>query len=108
MPFPFIEHFDSNVIVADKSLNVIYMNARALAQYGPEVMGTNLMDCHNEMSRAKIREIMETRKKNVYTIEKNGIKKMIYQTPWIEGEELKGIVEISMVIPFDLPHFIRS
>jgi hypothetical protein len=108
MPFSFIEHLDSNVIVADKNLTVIYMNHKALAQYGPEVIVTNLMDCHNEQSKAKIREIMETREKNVYTIEKNGIKKMIYQTPWIEGEELMGIVEISLVIPFEMEHFVRG
>ncbi len=108
MDFSFIEHLDSNVIVSDKNMTVIYMNKKAIAQYGMEVMGANLLDCHNEQSRETILRIMDKREKNVYTIEKNGVKKMIYQTPWIEGDELMGIVEISLVIPMEMPHFVRG
>jgi hypothetical protein len=55
-----------------------------------------------------IRRIMETHEKNVYTIEKNGKRKIIYQTPWMEGEEFKGIVEFSLEIPVDMPHYVRG
>jgi len=45
---------------------------------------------------------------NAYTIEKNGIKKMIFQSPWKENGETKGMIEFSFEIPFEMQHFIRS
>jgi hypothetical protein len=88
------------------------MNDRAIANYaqdgGVELIGKNLMDCHGEASRQKIMEIMETHQKNVYTIEKRGKKKIIYQTPWMDGERFRGIVEFSLEIPFEMPHYIRE
>ena len=40
-------------------------------------------------------------------LQKNGLKKMIYQTAWKENGVVAGLVEISMVIPEDMPHYIR-
>jgi hypothetical protein len=45
---------------------------------------------------------------NAYTIEKNGKKKMIYQTPWYSNGKYSGLVEISLPLPEELPHFIRK
>jgi hypothetical protein len=36
------------------------------------------------------------------------VKKLIYQTPWYAGGEYAGFVEISLEIPFEMPHFIRQ
>ena len=33
---------------------------------------------------------------------------MIYQTAWKEDGIVAGLVEISMVIPSDMPHYIRG
>ena len=52
--------------------------------------------------------MMETHEKNVYTIEKKGIKKIIYQSPWFHNGEFGGLVELSLEIPFEMPHFIRE
>ncbi len=41
-------------------------------------------------------------------IGKNGVKKLIYQTPWIENGEFRGLVELSLEIPFEMPHFVRK
>lgn len=107
-----IDQLDGNVIVCDAQGIVIYMNELAIRAYaadgGAALIGTNLMDCHNARSREKIREILETRQKNVYTIEKQGKKKIIYQTPWIDNGELKGIVEFSLEIPAEMAHFVRG
>jgi hypothetical protein len=32
---------------------------------------------------------------------------MIYQTAWKEDGKVAGLVEISMVIPDDMPHYVR-
>jgi hypothetical protein len=51
---------------------------------------------------------MRHQKPNCYTIEKEGIKKLIYQAPWYESGNLAGVVELSMEIPFVMDHFIRK
>ena len=45
---------------------------------------------------------------NAYTIEKGGVKKLIYQAPWFEDGEYRGLVEVTLVLPDVLPHFVRD
>jgi len=107
-----IEKLNGNVIVCDAEGIIIYMNEKAISNYekegGRNLIGRNLMDCHNESSRRKILEIMKTHKNNVYSIEKKGKKKIIYQSPWFMDGEFRGIIEFSLEIPFDMPHFVRE
>lgn len=107
-----IEKLDGSVIVSDLEGRVIYANetaGRTFVKPGePPLEGRDLMECHNENSRRIIRNIMENKVKNVYTIEKKGKKKLIYQTPWIVDGELKGLVELSLEIPNEMPHFVRE
>lgn len=107
-----IEKLDGSVIVSDLSGKVIYANETAEQTFvkpgETPLKGRDLMECHNENSKKIIRNITEYRTKNVYTIEKKGRKKLIYQTPWIVNGELKGLVELSLEIPFDMPHFVRE
>ena len=106
------EKLDGNVIVSNAEGTIIYMNETAIRNYekdgGAALIGKNLADCHNENSRKIIREIMTTHKKNVYTIEKRGRRKIIYQTPLMDDGIFKGIVELSLEIPAELPHFKRD
>ena len=44
----------------------------------------------------------------LYMNEKEGTRKMIYQTAWKECGEVRGLVEISMEIPAEMPHYIRK
>ena len=37
-----------------------------------------------------------------------GVRKMIYQTAWRERGEIRGLVEISMELPDEMPHYIRK
>ena len=67
-----------------------------------------MLDCHPEPGRSKLKDLIDHPRVNVYTIEKNGHKKLIYQAPVMDGENFMGIVEISLPIPNDIPHFIRS
>jgi transcriptional regulator with PAS, ATPase and Fis domain len=107
-----IEKLDGNVIVSDAQGRIIYMNEKALLQYekdgGIGLIGKDLLECHAEASRQKIMEIMTTGQKNVYTIEKRGKKKIIYQTPWFREGEFRGIVELSLEIPGEMAHYIRE
>lgn len=98
------------VTVCDTEGQIIFMNEKAcktFEKYG-DMIGKNLFDCHNPQSVAKIRELLETGGTNAYTIEKGGLKKMIYQTAWFENGVVGGLVEISMVIPEEMPHHVRG
>jgi PAS domain-containing protein len=75
---------------------------------GRALLGSNILDCHPEAARRKLEDMMARREKNIYTIEKNGKKKLIYQTPWYKDGRYAGFVELSMEIPFEMPHFLRA
>lgn len=99
------------VTACDKEGIIIYMNAKSCATFlkngEDSLIGKSLFDCHNPKSVDKIKEILSTGISNSYTIEKNGLKKLIYQCPWFKNDEIAGLVEISLIIPEDMPHFVR-
>ncbi len=106
------KEFPAAITVCNANGIITYMNEKAkktFEEYGGEkLIGTSLLDCHNEESKKKIKELMTGIKANVYTIEKNGQKKLIYQTPVFENGKNAGLVELSLEIPCDMPHFIRE
>ena len=102
------KEFGSAVTVCDVQGIVVYMNEKSEKTYGRSLVGQNLLDCHPEPARTKLVELMKTRAVNTYTIEKNGVKKLIHQAPWINKGEYAGMVELSIEIPFEMPHFIRA
>ncbi len=108
----FIEKLDGAVIVTDAEGTLTYMNDKAARQFekdgGRSLLGRKLSECHSERSNQIIEEMVRTRRNNIYTIEKKGKKKLIFQTPWISDGEFKGLVELSLEIPFEMPHFIRE
>ena len=103
---------DVAITVCDRQGIIIAMNERATETFaadgGLSLVGKNLMDCHPETARQKIRSLLATGAGNSYTIEKNGVKKLIHQEPWYRNGEISGLVEFSIVIPVSLPHFVRG
>jgi transcriptional regulator with PAS, ATPase and Fis domain len=98
------------VTVCDADANIIYMNAksRETNSHGADITGRNLKDCHKPESWETIKRLIATGGTNIYTISKKGQEKLIYQTVWLkEDGTVGGLVETSMVIPPDAPHFIR-
>lgn len=99
------------VTVCDADCRIIYMNERARATFAShgDLIGKNLLDCHSPASVETIRHLLATGGFNCYTIEKQGLRKMIYQTAWRDKEgAVCGLVEISMVIPSEMPHYVRG
>lgn len=107
-----IKEFNSAVTVCDTDGKIVYMNDKAAYTFagdgGYDLVGKNIFNCHSEQSATIIKELIRGNKINSYTIEKNGVKKLIYQSPWYENGTVKGLVEISIEIPFEMPHHIRS
>ena len=88
-----------------------YIYERALETYAKHgnLIGRSLIDCHNPRSVEIIRHIIATGGQNVYTIEKAGVHKLIFQSAWKhEDGTVGGIVEISIVTPENMPHYVRS
>ena len=99
------------ITVCDTEGTIIYMNERSRRTFGKDgasMVGQNMMPCHNERSQAMIRKMLSEGSTHCYTISKHGQKKMIFQTPWKENGEVRGLVEISMVIPEEMPHYDRG
>ncbi|MBA4374259.1 MAG: diguanylate cyclase [Thermodesulfovibrio sp.] len=107
-----VEEFAGSVVVCDPEGIILEMNEKAVKTFqksgGAELIGSNLLDCHPEPSRSKLIELMEQRRTNMYTIEKNGVKKFIYQSPWYLKGEYRGFLEMVLEVPAILPHFIRD
>jgi hypothetical protein len=100
------------VTVCDPDGIILYMNDLSILTFeksgGKNLIGKNLLDCHPEPARSKLADLLVTPRLNAYTIEKNGRKKLIYQTPWYTDGNFSGLVEISLPLPEELPHFIRK
>ena len=107
-----IKEFPAAVTVCDQNGIILQMNDRAAKTFekdgGYALLGKNMLDCHPEEARSKTERLFASHEKNVYTIEKNGIKKLIYQSPWFKNGTYAGFVELSLEIPFEVPHFVRT
>jgi transcriptional regulator with PAS, ATPase and Fis domain len=107
-----IKEFPAAITICDPNGNLLEMNDKAAKVFEPdggyELIGSNMLDCHPEPARSKAGSLLAAGEKNVYTIEKNGVKKLIYQSPWYQNGQYAGFVELSLEIPFEMLHFIRS
>ena len=115
MTMDFFKGINVAVTVSDRDGNVIYQNDSSIDVNG-DARGRNLEQCHNPKSWEMICHMMEDNVSNVYTISKKGKKKLIYQTPWYEtnneeqNSDLKpsGLVEFSIILPEEMPHYDRG
>jgi len=100
-----VKGFPAAVTVCDTEGRIVGMNDRSLevfaADGGAKLLGTDVLDCHPEPSRAKLKGMMDERRKN-------GRKKLIYQAPWYRDGVYAGFVELSFEVPWDMPHFDRD
>jgi len=108
--YEWAEEMNCAVTVCDTDGVILFMNKTSretFAKYG-NMVGKNLKSCHNPESIEKMKNMLATGGSNTYTIEKEGVKKMIYQTVWKKNGTVAGLVEISMVLPDIVPHRIRK
>lgn len=103
--------FPGAVTICDMHGIVLEMNDRSAETFkkygGRDLIGTSLLDCHPEPSRSRLVQLLETGEHNVYTTEKGGIRKLIFQSPWYLDGQRRGMVELSLEIPAVMPHFQR-
>jgi len=90
---------------------ILSMNKRAGAVFkksgGRALVGSNLLHCHPGSAQKKLVALLKAPSVNAYTIEKNGVRKLIYQAPWFTRGKARGLVELSLELPEKLPHHVR-
>jgi len=92
-----VKEFPCTVWVCDRNGVMLEMNDHAAdtQEGGRSLIGTNILDCHPEPARTKLVEMLSSGQANIYTIERAGKRKLIYQAPWYENGGLcriRGIV----------------
>ncbi|WP_300107956.1 PAS sensor protein [uncultured Alistipes sp.] len=106
--FNWAEDTNCAITACDTEGVVIFMNKQSILVNG-DMRGKNMLPCHNERSRGIIDRLIKEGGTNAYTIDKKGVRKMIYQTAWRhEDGSVGGLLEISMPIPAEMPHYIRG
>jgi len=106
------EQLPCSVTVCDTTYKILYLNERSAevnaADGGKSLIGKNLLDCHPPEAREKLLRVMAAGKPNVYTIEKKGVRKIVYQAHWRRDGAPAGLVEITFELPEGMPHFVRT
>jgi PAS domain-containing protein len=104
--------FPAAITVCDPRGIILSMNERACTSFAEEggaaLVGTNVLNCHPEPARTTLVALLASGRQNIYTIEKRGVKKLIYQSPWYTNGTYAGFVELSLPIPAEMPHFVRE
>ena len=104
--------FPSAITVCDTEGIIISMNdqsGKTFEKYGGKTLiGSNVLNCHPEPARSKLLNLLKSGNSNSYTIEKNGVKKLIHQSPWYKNGKYAGFVEISIVLPLTMPNHVRK
>ena len=100
------------VTICDKEGKILEMNDKSRKTFlkpGQEdLIGKNVLDCHPEPAHSLLADMLQNPRTNVYTIEKKGVKKLIYQTPWYVEGEFMGLMDLSMEIAFEMKHCVRG
>jgi hypothetical protein len=104
--------FPAAITVTNEKGVIVEMNDRSVQTYekdgGAGLVGSNAITCHKGPSLEKIQKLYEDGATNVYTITKRGQKKLIYQAPYFRDGKFAGMVELSLPLPPELPHYDRD
>ena len=106
----YFKNVECAVTVCDTECVIVYQNEKSVAVNG-DMRGRCMLGCHNDRIIARILTEGIT---NSYTISKKGQRKLIHQTPWYKdaadgsGKTVAGIIELSIVIPEQMPHYDRG
>jgi transcriptional regulator with PAS, ATPase and Fis domain len=110
--FAWLDGIEVAATVCDRAGTCLYMNEHAARSFakdgGRALVGRSLLDCHPEPARARFAAQLAAPAPNTYTVEKNGVRKLIHQVPWWANGAFAGVIELSFVLPASLPHFVRD
>jgi transcriptional regulator with PAS, ATPase and Fis domain len=101
------EELNAAVTVCDTEGIIVYMNRYSIRQFkkrgGEKLLGENLLNCHPEPSKTKLKQMLAQHTEHMSIVEKEGVKTIFLQTPWRVDGLFRGIIEISFVLDPKLP-----
>ena len=108
----YFEGADIAVTICAKDGTILDMNQKSRKTFlkpgREEIIGRNVLDCHPEPARSLLDDMLKHPRTNIYTVEKEGLKKLIFQTPWYDGDAYAGFMELSIVLPETIPNRVRK
>jgi hypothetical protein len=105
----YFNEFPAAIEVCDLDGILLYVNERAASTVvDRDQLGKDIFECHPEAARAKLEAMLASGQPNIYTIEKAGQRKLIYQAPWYVDGVYAGFIELALPIPNEMPHFVRG
>lgn len=111
-PFAWLDGIAVAATACDRQGVCLYMNEHAAKIFaksgGRSLVGKSLLDCHDEPARSRFSAQLKSPAPNTYTIEKEGVRKIIHQVPWYAQGVFAGVVEMSFELPAEMPHFVRQ
>lgn len=107
-----VKNFNGGVTISDCEGKIVYLNEKACQIWdkdgGIDLVGRNLFDCHPEPAKTMLANMLKKEKSNCYTIEMNGTKKLIYQTPLYDDDgKYTAFAELSIELPANIKNFVR-
>jgi len=104
--------FQGAITICDTEGIILEMNKFATQQFskygGDQLIGSNLLDCHPEPARSKLKMMLEKQLKNVYITQSNENKKLIIQTPLYNDGHYSGFIELSISYSEAIPVLKRN
>lgn len=102
--YDYFEFADIAVTVIDKDGRIMDMNEMAKKTYvrpgGSSLIGDNALDYHPAPAKSILEDMLANPRTNIYTLEKDGTKKLIFQCPWYyEDRRYAGYIEVAIVLP---------
>lgn len=106
------DHIPHPLTICNDEGVILYMNPESIESFkkdgGADLIGSNLIDCHPEPSKSQLREMLNNKTGQTYTIEKRGQKTLIHQFPWFESGDYMGFMELSIKLPVELRNIKRD
>lgn len=107
-----VEGFPGSIMVCDSAGVILEMNEKAVESHradgGKKLIGSNLINCHPEPARSKLKRLMKKHQTNVYTVTKGRARLLVLQAPWYSRKKYRGFVQVSLKLPGKIPNHIRK
>ncbi|HCS41137.1 MAG TPA: hypothetical protein DIW44_16385 [Anaerolineaceae bacterium] len=101
-----VEEFPGMISVCDVDGKILVLN-KQIAEYfsstgGKNLIGSNLFDCHGQVSGEEIRRLMTKEKVDIYIAVENGNRELVIHSPWYKSGVFAGLVEITLPFKYEI------
>jgi hypothetical protein len=107
-----IQTYPAEIMVCDAAGTILEMSDVAIQIYekegGAAMIGRNVFEHHDEISRKHMMAVVNTRKHVIYTTEKASLKKLVSIAPWYRKGEYAGFALITLDLPEKLSNIQKD